>query len=161
MLPLSLKNTTNAANTARFCVLNGLILVLVACLAGCESSSAKNADVTPPTSPLGGNEALKAAMELQDAGGGRQAGLGRGGSMEPLYDENSVLVISPIDFMDLERGMHVAYRNSQGKMVVHELIQRDGNGWIARGLGNDSQDRDRVTVYNLVGVVYGAFFATN
>lgn len=117
------------------------------------------ADTSPPSSPLGAHEALGAALDLQDVGEGRQAGMGRGDSMRPLYDENTVLVIVPIAFEDLERGMLVAYRNSQGRRVVHSLVWRDSYGWIAQGFGNTGQDRERVTTYNLEGVVYGAFFA--
>lgn len=136
------------------------VLFLSILLGGCENTDSVKS-TSAPHSPLAGGDALNAARDLQDSGEGRQAGLGRGASMAPVYDDNTVLVITPIDFMDLERGMYVAYRNSQGRRVVHELIRRDGNGWIARGLGNDAQDTDRVTVYNLEGVVYGAFFATN
>lgn len=133
-------------------------LLTVAMFTGCESTSG-SVQTSAPTSPLGASDAIRAAMDIQDAGEGRTAGLGSGNSMQPLYDENTVLIIAPIAYEDLERGMLVAYRNSQGRRVVHTLIWRDTNGWIAQGLGNNGADRDRVTIYNLEGVVYGAFFA--
>lgn len=129
--------------------------------AGCDSSQSTASTMGPPSSPLGSRDALAAAMDLQDAGEGRVAGLGHGASMEPLYGDNAVLIITPIEFSELKRGMLVAYRNSQGNRVVHQLVERDGYGWVAMGLNNSGVDSERVTVFNLEGVVYGALFAHN
>lgn len=139
------------------CLGGACLLILTAC----ESSQSQLQSSAPPSSPLGSRDALAAAMDLQDAEEGRQAGLGRGASMEPLYGENAVLIIVPIEFSELKRGMLVAYRNAQGHRVVHQLVERDSYGWVAMGLNNGREDRERVTVYNLEGVVYGALFADN
>lgn len=140
-------------------VLPGVAL-LAFTLTGCEISTTYGSRATEaPTSPLGAQEALGAAYALERAGEGRNAGLGRGKSMQPLYDENTVIIVEEIAYEELQSGMLVAYRDSLGNRVVHQLLYQDHHGWIAQGMGNTGRDRDRVTPANLEGVVYGAFFS--
>ncbi len=77
--------------------------------------------------------------------------------MAPIYGDNTVLVITPIDFDQLEAGMIVAYRNKWGDQIVHQLVRRDGHKWVAKGLNNERVDMEPVTRKNLIGVVYASF----
>jgi hypothetical protein len=109
----------------------------------------------PPNSPLSAGDAVVLGVRVAQNDAGRQATLGRGGSMQPVYADGTVIVVQPIDFADLEAGMTVAYRNQAGQTIVHVLIRREPDGWVAQGLNNPEPDPERVTVDNLLGVVYG------
>ncbi len=77
--------------------------------------------------------------------------------MQPVYGEDTLLVISPIAYDDLQPGMIVAYRNRRGVRVVHRLVVRLADGWRIVGLNNARVDDDVVTRENLIGVVYASF----
>lgn len=94
------------------------------------------------------------ARNIVKGGHDRIYGNGSGASMAPLYGENTMLVIAPVDFEKLEKGMIVAYRDHQGHKVVHKLAFKQGKSWVAFGLNNGALDRERVTPDNLLGVVY-------
>lgn len=112
-----------------------------------------------PTSTASPVQARGAANLVASQEEGRRAGGGGGESMAPVFSENSFLVIAPIAFEELQAGMHVAYRNSRGRQVVHELVRRQGDRWLAIGINNRAIDPDPVTRENLIGVVYGVFHA--
>ena len=126
------------------------IPVLILGLAGCETI----APVAPPSSTVTRGSAMKVASNIVEGGPNRISGKGHGASMAPLYGENTRLVLAPVDFEKLEKGMIVAYRDYQGHRVVHKLAFKQGKSWVAFGLNNDSYDRERVTSENLLGVVY-------
>jgi len=77
--------------------------------------------------------------------------------MRPVYGENTVLVLTKIDYTYLKTGMQVAYLNEAGRRVVHVLLTPDARDWRVQGLNNAEMDRERVTRYNLIGVVYASF----
>lgn len=83
--------------------------------------------------------------------------VGTGSSMQPVYGDETLLVINPIAYDDLRPGMTVAYRNQRGVRVVHRLVVRLADGWRIMGLNNDRVDEDVVTRENLIGVVYASF----
>ncbi len=78
-------------------------------------------------------------------------------SMAPIYGENTRVVLAPIVFEELKVDMIVAYRNRRGQLVVHQIVNKIGKKWLARGINNRTFDRDRVSEKNLVGVVYAVF----
>ncbi len=80
--------------------------------------------------------------------------------MQPLYGDNAYLIITPIAFNELQSGMLIAYHNLQGMRVVHRLGEREGAYWTVKGINNRYEDADYVTPDNLIGVVYGSFFAS-
>ncbi len=86
---------------------------------------------------------------------------GAGDSMVPLYGENSVLVVEKASFTELTAGMVAVYKDSEGSLVAHSLTAKTGSGWIAKGLNNRSQDPERVSAENFVGVVFGVFNASS
>jgi len=77
--------------------------------------------------------------------------------MQPVFGEDTLLVINPIAYDDLRPGMTVAYRNRRGVRVVHRLVVKLADGWRIMGLNNDRVDDAVVTRENLIGVIYASF----
>jgi hypothetical protein len=92
---------------------------------------------------------------------GAEALWGVGHSMEPLFTDKTEVVVAPVKFKDLKKGMTVVYVNSAGRMVAHSLTGDVPKGWIAQGVNNDEEDDDLVTSDNLLGVIVQAFATTN
>jgi hypothetical protein len=92
---------------------------------------------------------------------GAEAFWGVGASMEPLYASNTAIIVAPVNFTELKKGMTVVYVNSRGRMVAHSLKNDMPKGWIAQGVNNDYEDDDLVTKKNLVGVIVKAFAASD
>jgi len=134
---------------------NGLkyCFLLLLLITGCETTS------PPPVSNLDRRDGQKIAGWLEQQDAGRLATLGGGKSMEPLYFEDTILLLAPIAYEDLEVGMVVAYRNREGFIVVHQLIRKEKPGWSAKGTNNPRADSELVTPDNLIGVVYGSIYA--
>ena len=81
--------------------------------------------------------------------------------MAPVYGDGTILVLSKVSYGELSSGMNVAYRNRNGRRVVHRLVEITPFGWRVQGLNNGSEDRERVTVDNLLGVVYASLDASS
>jgi hypothetical protein len=111
---------------------------------------------TPPAANTTKIQAWKDATEIASLAPGRTEVIGAGDSMKPVYGENTILVISKITYDALKPGMNAVYYNRRGKMVVHQLIEREAGGWRIKGINNPREDQDRVTRDNLVGVVYAS-----
>ncbi len=127
-------------------------------LVGCAAGGASVAPAPPPPSVgVSKNQAWRDAEALAALDPSRMTVIGSGESMKPVYGENTVLVLQRVSFETLVPGMNVAYRNSAGRVVLHQLIAREGRSWRARGLNNQTEDVERVTPENLLGIVYAAF----
>jgi hypothetical protein len=92
-------------------------------------------------------------------GEGRASAAGSGGSMQPVFGDNTMIVISEIAYEDLQPGLTVAYINRRGHQVVHQIIEKETAGWRVQGLNNEIEDLDHVTRENLLGVIYASFAA--
>lgn len=112
---------------------------------------------TPESTLVTAGEQMKRAEEAAAQMPGAYAFWGVGRSMEPLFASHTAIVVAPVKFKELKKGMTVLYRNSRGRMVAHSLTGDLPKGWIAQGVGNDKEDDDLVTKENLVGVIVGAF----
>jgi len=110
-----------------------------------------------PTANVKVDDAWTDAKLVQAREPGSTAVVGKGSSMQPVYGDNTMLVIRPIAYDQLRPGMTVAYLNRRGERVVHRLVVKLADGWRARGLNNDRVDDDLVTRKNLVGVIYASF----
>jgi len=88
---------------------------------------------------------------------GRIPVVGTGSSMQPVYGDNTMLVVRPIDYDLLQAGMTVAYVDHNGVRVVHRLIEKVADGWRVMGLNNERVDNELVTRKNLIGEVYASF----
>ncbi|HTT57169.1 MAG TPA: hypothetical protein VMF63_08670 [Opitutaceae bacterium] len=115
------------------------------------------AAVAPPTAAVGVEQAWQDAKLVASRAPGRIPVVGAGTSMEPVYGDNTMLVISPIAYNQLRPGMTVAYRNREGLRVVHELVEKLDDGWRVKGINNAQADPELVTRRNLIGVVYASF----
>ena len=76
--------------------------------------------------------------------------------MKPVYGDNTMLVVAPIAFADLQAGMTVVYTNRLGRRVAHQLLSPTRRGWRVQGLNNQAEDAELVTPENLIGVVYAS-----
>lgn len=156
--------------TKRKVVLETFALVMALFLAGCSETSSSAPQATGrPQSALGDGrnkvapsadvkkiDAWRDATMLASRGQGREALVGGGESMNPVYGDNTMLVVHPIAFEDLKAGMTVVYMNREGRRVAHQLVRREGKGWRAQGLNNPGADYEYVTPQNLIGVVYAS-----
>jgi hypothetical protein len=127
-------------------------------LSGCVSTP----DATPsprpvPSTDVGRLQAWQDAEQVSARQAGRETVIGSGDSMRPIYGDRTVLVLAPIDYANLKAGMQIGYVNRHGRRVVHVLLAPGTDGWRVQGLNNESEDRERVTRYNLIGVVYASF----
>ncbi len=137
-----------------------LISAALACasLVGCAGLPEAPAPKRPtPATDVSRLQAWKDAERVAAKDDGRITVIGSGESMRPIYGENTVLVLSKIGYEDLAAGMQVGYVNKSGRSIVHVLREKDADGWKVQGLNNDALDRERVTRYNLIGVVYASF----
>jgi hypothetical protein len=126
-------------------------------LSGCADAPVVMDTKPAPATDVGRLQAWRDAEQVAARDNGRVTVIGSGESMRPIYGENTVLVLSKIDYADLKAGMQVGYINQSGQRVVHVLLEQDAGGWKVQGLNNDTVDRERVTRYNLIGVVYASF----
>ncbi|MFA6963060.1 MAG: hypothetical protein WC205_20065 [Opitutaceae bacterium] len=127
-------------------------------LPGCAGDPAASVVPKPaPSTDVGKLRAWQDAEKVAARAEGRETVVGSGESMMPIYGENTVLVLTKINYADLKPGMQVAYVNEAGHRVVHVLLSLGVNGWRIQGLNNEEEDTERVTRYNLIGVVYASF----
>ena len=137
-------------------------VLAAACLLGAGFASAPDPaavrePAVSPSADVNVDQAWRDAKAVAARGPGRMPAVGTGTSMEPVFGEDTLLVISPIAYDDLRPGMTVAYRNKRGVRVVHRLVVKLADGWRIRGLNNDRVDNDVVTRENLIGVIYASF----
>jgi hypothetical protein len=140
---------------SRVCT-HGFWVALLAGLAGC-AEVATPAPKPVPATDVGRVQAWNDAEKIASRDRDRVTVIGSGDSMRPVYGENTVLVLTKIDYTYLKTGMQVAYLNEAGRRVVHVLLTPDARDWRVQGLNNAEMDRERVTRYNLIGVVYASF----
>ena len=129
--------------------------------ASCASTSpaGREADTftPPPRVDVTRHQAWRDAEALAAMDPNRLTVIGAGESMRPVYGENTILVLQKIPYESLTPGMNVAYRNAQGRVVLHRLVAKESGGWRAVGFNNADEDAERVTTYNLLGIVYASF----
>ena len=139
----------------------GLLLAAAGCVstppAAAPLPAPGPAAVAPPAAAVGVDQAWQDAKLVASRAPGRIPVVGAGSSMEPIYGDNTMLVISPIAYNQLRPGMTVAYRNRDGLRVVHELVEKLDDGWRVKGINNAQADPELVTRRNLIGVVYASF----
>lgn len=112
---------------------------------------------SPRPEVLPGGEAFGMARQLAAAHPGAFVVRGWGRSMQPLYPSGTVLVVRPMPFAALQRGMTVMFRNRSNHSVTHVLVARTPNGWRTAGLNNRRDDYVCVNAGNITGVVIAAF----
>lgn len=131
----------------------------VALLAGSGCNTTEPGAPTTTFAPIEYSEAFKLGQMVKFNDSGLYMARTSGTSMEPVLTKNTVVVIRPIEFEDLEAGMTVGYLNADGYQVLHQLVRRAGSdAWVAKGINNPTEDKDRVTRKNLLGVLYTVLY---
>lgn len=151
--------TSFRGNILRTIILTIVLGTVRAGAAGITSERLLSAVVTrtPESTLVPAGQQMKRAEAAAAQIPGAMAFWGVGQSMEPLYASGTAMVVAPIAFKDLQKGMTVLYTNRQGRMIAHVLTGSLPKGWIAQGLNNDEEDDDLVTKENLVGVIVEAY----
>lgn len=150
-----------------FSLVHALAAILVGLAAGgCASETAapaaaaltgaKASTRATPSANVSKLQAWKDAELIASLAPGRTEVMGTGDSMKPVYGENTILVLSKIEFSKLQAGMTVVYLNRRGRHVAHQLLAREQDAWRVQGFNNRDEDAERVTATNLVGVVYAS-----
>lgn len=130
------------------------VILLTALCTGCNTTSQNTT-----FAPVEYNEAFKLGQMVKFNVSGAYMARTSGTSMEPVLTKNTIIIVRPIEFEDLELGMTVGYTNKDGYRVLHQLIRRAGpDAWVAKGLNNAREDRERVTERNLIGVLYTVLY---
>lgn len=82
---------------------------------------------------------------------------GVGQSMEPLYAPNTAVVVAPIKYDNVKKGMTIVYVKRNGRRVAHSVIGETRGGYLVQGINNDEADAEVVNESNLIGVVVHAY----
>ncbi|HYC71406.1 MAG TPA: S24/S26 family peptidase [Opitutaceae bacterium] len=112
---------------------------------------------TPAPMIVAQGRELAAAEKHAAALPGAQAFLGIGRSMEPVYAPNTAIVVQPLDFDALKKGMTVVYVSRRGNRVAHTVVGETRGGYILQGVNNDEEDEELLTEDNYLGVVVDAY----
>jgi len=72
--------------------------------------------------------------------------------------DNTILIIKPVPFDELEEGMIVAYRDKDANRIVHQLVLKVNESGVAKGWNNKKVDNEFVTENNLIGVIWGMMY---
>ena len=102
-------------------------------------------------------QAEKMAVQIKDA----ITLWGVGQSMEPLYAPNTAVVVAPIKYDNVKKGMTVVYVKRNGRRVAHSVIGETRDGYLVQGINNDEADAEAVNESNLIGVVVQAYASTD
>ena len=125
------------------------------CFLGCNTTIQSNTTFAP----VDYNAAFNLGQMVKFRDSGAYMARTSGTSMEPVLTKNTIIIVRPIEFEDLEAGMSVGYTNKDGLCVLHQLIRRAGSdAWVAKGINNAREDKERVTRKNLIGVLYTVLY---
>ncbi len=116
---------------------------------------------TPAPSIVTDGEQMKQAEQIAATIPGAQTFWGVGRSMEPLYAPNTAVVVKPVAYDQIKKGMTVVYQKRSGRVVAHSVVGEDRNGYIVQGMNNAEADAESVNESNLIGVVVAAYAATD
>ena len=153
------RSATLVRSLGRAVVAVAALLVVVKAEAGIKSERLLSAILanTPAAVIVAHGQQMKEAEKAAAAIPGAETLWGVGSSMEPLYASSTAVIVAPVKFDELKKGMTVVYMNSRGRMVAHSLTGDMPKGWIAQGVNNDKADSDLVTKSNLIGVIVKAY----
>lgn len=75
------------------------------------------------------------------------------GSMEPVIQVNSIVLLEPVEFEDLEVGDIIRYTAYQGYSVMHRVISKNSSYVTTKGDANERPDTFVVTPAQITGRV--------
>jgi len=116
---------------------------------------------TPAPQLVAEGQQLKIAERAAAQIPGAVAYWGIGRSMEPLYATNTAVVVAPIAYDDVKKGMTVVYTKSNGRRVAHTVVGEIREGYLVQGVCNDEPDAGVVNEKNLIGIIVSAYAAAN
>ncbi len=82
---------------------------------------------------------------------------GQGQSMQPLYPNGTLLIVQPIAYENLIRGMTVVFQSPDKRSITHLLVAKTADGWRTSGLNNHNPDFLPVNSQSIRGVVIAAY----
>lgn len=143
--------------------LAGVCFAAVAAAGGIKSERHLAAIITHTPAPqiVAEGSQMKAADAAAAQMAGAQTFWGIGQSMQPLYAPNTAIVVQPIAYKEIKKGMTLVYTKRNGHVVAHSVIGEDAHGYVVQGVNNDQADRESVNERNLIGVVVTAYAATD
>jgi phage repressor protein C with HTH and peptisase S24 domain len=102
------------------------------------------------------DEARQLANRLLEETPGSFIVRGTGNSMRPLYTSGTLLVVKPVAFEELARGMSVVFRQDN-RNIAHVLVAKTKDGWRTTGVNNRRNDYMSVNADNIRGVIIAAY----
>ena len=75
------------------------------------------------------------------------------GSMQPTIKINSIVMLEPVEFKDIQVGDIIRYTSTQGFSVLHRVIEKNEDSVITKGDNNKNQDSLPVTPEQITGRV--------
>lgn len=75
------------------------------------------------------------------------------GSMEPVIKVNSVVVLEPVSFTDLQKDDIIRYNSYNGYSVLHRIVYTTPTYVVTKGDANESNDIFPVTAEQITGRV--------
>lgn len=112
---------------------------------------------TPAPQLVAEGQQLKTAERAAARIPGAVAYWGIGASMEPLYATNTAVVVTPITYDAVKKGMTVVYLKNNGRRVAHTIVGETRGGYLVQGINNDEPDAGVVNEENLIGVIVSAY----
>lgn len=134
---------------------------IAATLVASTASDAGQTSRRPPSSSLSGTKVTQAAQLVTMATQTRYIRNRGYGSMRPVFDTNSLLLIEEPAFESLRIGDIVVFRNSAGNLVTHRIIEQRGNRFWTMGDNNARPDSEYVTAENFKYRVWGVLYSSD
>ena len=75
------------------------------------------------------------------------------GSMEPKFYPGDIVVVKHKDKTDIKLNDIVTYKDSDGVVITHRIIEETPQGYITKGDNNNTEDADILTKDNIIGEV--------
>ena len=143
------------------------LLIAIICLLGPAEAGAKSETFesyvagnyvkgTPRAELRSRSDAIKLATRMAATLPGAFVLHGKGNSMLPIYTSGTLLVVTPVPFAQLSRGMSVVFCKDN-HTVAHVLVAKTKDGWRTTGLNNRRQDYLSVNETNILGKIVAAF----
>ncbi|MEO0796263.1 MAG: hypothetical protein AAFX93_13930 [Verrucomicrobiota bacterium] len=134
---------------------NALFLTLAILFAVYPSSLMANFPRIDTTTNVTLKQAINDALAAAEYRDHWMVMVGDGTSMDPYYGGGSVLLVSKTNYRCLKPGMMAVFRDREGDLVGHWLIEKVEGGWVSQGVNNGSADSTLVTERSYVGVIFG------
>lgn len=75
------------------------------------------------------------------------------GSMEPKFYPGDLVIIKHKNKTDIKVNDVVTFRDNEGVIVTHRIIEEVNEGYITKGDNNNVDDADKLTEDNIIGKV--------